>query len=312
MPLYYPWLNKVQTRKIWRSQLRRIKEMPENPIEADESEIIDYAEDLFAESTGLKGNGPRWNGRQIRNAFQSALAIAEYDIRGGKATKLEVSHFKKVAEASNEFDEYLRRTKNGFTDADIAVNEQMRTDTYGLEVKQSNLAQQQFHPEYNSTPQVPLRSRSRTPNNLSYMPQNMQMGPTSQAQGYSILDPSSVQHSALQYQSTQPGAQSYSVSQQQPNTMRSGYTPRQQNTGYSQHNSMHQIPAQGLQQSTYALPQQPGNSFAQMGDQVPQSQPLTPEQQYQIGGFHQQQQAPPPQQSIQGHQGSDLQLQQSK
>jgi len=70
MPLYYPLLNYDQNLKIWRSQLRRIKEGAEKHIEFDEIALLDYAKRLFetqANSTGSPGEGPRWNGRQNCN-----------------------------------------------------------------------------------------------------------------------------------------------------------------------------------------------------------------------------------------------------
>ena len=59
----------------------------------------------------------RWSGRQIKNAFQTAVALAEWDhikkygeMEEGhqrKAPKLKAQHFKTVATASRHFDDYL-------------------------------------------------------------------------------------------------------------------------------------------------------------------------------------------------------------
>lgn len=59
-----------------------------------------------------------WNGREIRNAFQTAVALAEYEAEmkrskegGDKEGKLEVElrqdHFEKVVEMSDNFKKYL-------------------------------------------------------------------------------------------------------------------------------------------------------------------------------------------------------------
>jgi hypothetical protein len=54
-----------------------------------------------------------WNGREIRNAFQTAVALAEYEAmqRGEKDGKLEIElrqdHFEKVVEMSDNFKKYL-------------------------------------------------------------------------------------------------------------------------------------------------------------------------------------------------------------
>jgi SpoVK/Ycf46/Vps4 family AAA+-type ATPase len=55
-----------------------------------------------------------WNGREIRNAFQTAVALAEYEAttkRKDESEKLEVElrqdHFEKVVEMSDNFKKYL-------------------------------------------------------------------------------------------------------------------------------------------------------------------------------------------------------------
>ncbi|KAK8054514.1 hypothetical protein PG994_009581 [Apiospora phragmitis] len=66
-------------------------------------------------------NGFRWNGRQIRNACQTALALAEYDAHGGTVfeddesetydnstiVELQLRHFRLVQKAYLDFDRYL-------------------------------------------------------------------------------------------------------------------------------------------------------------------------------------------------------------
>ena len=146
MPLHYPWLNGDLTKKIWISQMRRMKDDLEINIEFDQVKLLTYAIALFrtqANKNNPKGKGPRWDGRQIRNAFQSAIGIAKYGVKNGKPTRLEVSHFEKVVKASDAFDDYLQHTKNNFTDADIARNRIMREDTFGIWASQPHMAQQQ-------------------------------------------------------------------------------------------------------------------------------------------------------------------------
>jgi len=165
MPLYYPLLNYDQNLKIWRSQLRRIKEGAEKHIEFDEIALLDYAKRLFetqANSTGSPGEGPRWNGRQIRNAFQSAIAIAVYRTEDSEVAKLNVEHFWKVAKASNDFNDYLRKTKRGLSDGDIAGSNMTRTDKYGLQTSQSMMLQPQGYSQYNGSPQPVARARPTT------------------------------------------------------------------------------------------------------------------------------------------------------
>jgi hypothetical protein len=78
--------------------------------------------------------------RQIRNAFQTAIALAEFETTekndehgvGQKPHRVELSqeHFATVAKASAEFDTYLKSTLGGQTESDIARLEQTRMDEY--------------------------------------------------------------------------------------------------------------------------------------------------------------------------------------
>lgn len=100
MALYYPFLEYTQTMSIWRSQMRRIRSQRSKKLEADEDKIINFAHELFIKHQQPTYHGLRWNGRQIRNAFQSAVALAEYAVKDEVTAVLEVSHFEKVAQAS--------------------------------------------------------------------------------------------------------------------------------------------------------------------------------------------------------------------
>lgn len=79
--------------------------------------------------------------RQIRNAFQTAIALAEFraaeeqekqkDPKGSKIrVELNIEHFKIVADASKDFDDYLQQTLGGQTEADMARHENIRVDDY--------------------------------------------------------------------------------------------------------------------------------------------------------------------------------------
>lgn len=105
-------------------------------IEIHESEITKFALDYFDEN-----KQGRWNGRQIRNAFQTALALAELEAHGendesdepgeDKLVKLGRSHFDTVAAAYKGFIEYLNQTY-GADFARRARENLWRSDTFGL------------------------------------------------------------------------------------------------------------------------------------------------------------------------------------
>jgi hypothetical protein len=118
LTLYYPKLDKKQTIKIWKMNLRRVASSNEDRINAgrpsieyDEKKILQWAKGKWEERD--------WNGRQIRNAFQTAMALAEFkakkSVEGEQSSStskpaiLEISHFKTIAKASTQFNNYLRQ-----------------------------------------------------------------------------------------------------------------------------------------------------------------------------------------------------------
>ncbi len=110
----------------------------------DERAIFEYAKEHYDETYRHKAN---WNGRQIRNAFQTATAMAEYDalvktnkrkddvkksaqlLTGFVPTEpvLEIDHFKTISKATWQFNDYIRQTK-GFTDDHLAYLNEERND----------------------------------------------------------------------------------------------------------------------------------------------------------------------------------------
>lgn len=137
--LYYPPLGRNPTHQVFEKNMQRIKDRyrkRQKPIDIHESEITKFALDYFDEN-----KQGRWNGRQIRNAFQTALALAELDAHGeneemnddgeDKLVKLGRSHFDTVAAAYKGFIEYLQQTY-GADFARRARENLWRADTFGL------------------------------------------------------------------------------------------------------------------------------------------------------------------------------------
>jgi hypothetical protein len=73
--------------------------------------------------------------RQIRNAFQTAIAIAAYDANqksggsGEVVPVLDASQFEMVAQSAKQFDKYLNKAR-GLTDAQITELSLERADSY--------------------------------------------------------------------------------------------------------------------------------------------------------------------------------------
>ena len=127
--LYYPNLTKKASSEIWRNHIQKAKdyfESKETKYSLRKREIIEFSKQHFKDLSG-QGSGP-WNGRQIRNAFQTAIALSEHEahLNGGN-TELTERHFEKVAKASSEFDKYLRLT-HGRSESQMAEATKIRTD----------------------------------------------------------------------------------------------------------------------------------------------------------------------------------------
>ncbi|KAJ6111187.1 hypothetical protein N7486_003422 [Penicillium sp. IBT 16267x] len=160
--LHYTSLTKQQTLAIFKINIRKLREAQEKkrqkstesdtgrPLELkiDQESILDYAEWHY-------DNMPdhRWNGRQIRNAFQTANSFAQFDMwnnsgdtwqnapddkdtdeleqDGGNTASPELDwrHFQLVANTVKQFDQYLIETI-GESEAEAASNWGLRADEH--------------------------------------------------------------------------------------------------------------------------------------------------------------------------------------
>jgi len=110
--LYYPELSKEKTVQVFKININMIEERFEDKkrtIVIDD--IIAFASDHYTTHPLA-----RWNGRQIRNACQTALALAEFEAQGNShetilkpnaLVHLKVSHFQTVQKAYLEFTQYM-------------------------------------------------------------------------------------------------------------------------------------------------------------------------------------------------------------
>lgn len=138
MSFFYPKLGLEATLEVWEMNLKRTERFYENmDVKPKERQkILAFAEKHFKECEALKTT---WNGRQIRNAFQTAIALAEYEIHklqedydmANAKPCLKVDQFKKVAEASRHFDEYIKATL-GSAEEDLARERFERRDDLGM------------------------------------------------------------------------------------------------------------------------------------------------------------------------------------
>lgn len=113
--LYYPELGLKETLDVFKLNLQLIRDLfkgePREFI-TDEMEIGAFAQEYWK-----KYPFDHWNGRQIRNACQTALALAEFEaqckthvvtLNPSAELRLGVSHFRTVADAYLAFSKNLR------------------------------------------------------------------------------------------------------------------------------------------------------------------------------------------------------------
>ncbi|KLU88802.1 hypothetical protein MAPG_07785 [Magnaporthiopsis poae ATCC 64411] len=131
MALSYKRIDLSGTREIWGNILDGIDKDNKTQrvkIDYDREDLLGWAVSHFEDME--KKQLPTWNGRQIRNAFQSAIALASHErlekIRKKKMTEeqalktrtlkdinLEEAHFNDVSEVVREFEDYLKECGKG-------------------------------------------------------------------------------------------------------------------------------------------------------------------------------------------------------
>jgi len=134
LTLYYPKLTYKQTKEIFKRNFARIADinayrakhgLPPFEYKDSEPKIMAWSKESFKTL--------RWNGRQIRNAFQTVLALAEFHtktVKGKSANPVVIKkYFKIVASAAQQFDEYLKAT-HGVDEDHIARREMIRAPSY--------------------------------------------------------------------------------------------------------------------------------------------------------------------------------------
>ncbi|KAF2095910.1 hypothetical protein NA57DRAFT_78685 [Rhizodiscina lignyota] len=98
-------------------------------------EIDDDARDFVLRDPIVKDLD--WNGRDIRNCFQTAVTLAEYDANQKHAAKINLKrdHFEQVVEMSNAFSKYLKEARGGRDEAVWAQEHYLRADDYDEEAQ---------------------------------------------------------------------------------------------------------------------------------------------------------------------------------
>lgn len=144
--LEYPAVDEESTLEIWSKMLQRIKrdnEKAEMKILFDEAALMKFAKRHYRKH---RPNGTTWNGRQIRNAFQTAIGIGQYKRlekideaaaqgiapeKSSRHIRLTVASFETVAETTSDFERYITKTRGD--DRERAAMHQFRRDDHSRE-----------------------------------------------------------------------------------------------------------------------------------------------------------------------------------
>lgn len=134
--------------QIWDNNLENIRSNTKRPIYFSKKDIKGFARKHWQDAEKLTSK-PHWNGRQIKNAFQTAIALAEWDHKAAIDSKkreknsppiLESRHFETVQAASAKFDTYLTTA---------------RGKTYGASAKEKGIRRDDINAKGEVTKQTP-------------------------------------------------------------------------------------------------------------------------------------------------------------
>ncbi|KAB2569676.1 hypothetical protein DBV05_g11652 [Lasiodiplodia theobromae] len=143
LSLYYPPLDREQTKRIWEVNLDRVQRTNQDGLVVQKDDILRWVKRLMKE---LKKRDFRpWNGRQIHNACQTATSIAKF--RPKKQGVLGAGEFEIVKKATFDFDDYLKDV-HGTDDAGRAKRNLDRSDFWGDEPSFGGAPTKQKSPSY--------------------------------------------------------------------------------------------------------------------------------------------------------------------
>ena len=116
LSLFYPSLDLKKSLKIFDTNFRRVDKHNDDrvkrhdaPMAIQDKKIRQYWKSNYEVL--------KWNGRQIRNAFQTAMALADCEAREKNTSPvITVKHFETIANASVDFAKYMARVQGGEAD----------------------------------------------------------------------------------------------------------------------------------------------------------------------------------------------------
>ncbi|KAI1372638.1 P-loop containing nucleoside triphosphate hydrolase protein [Hypoxylon crocopeplum] len=123
LQLYYPEFDDDQRRQVWQTFIDKLARE-----RGDYMRLNVDAKDYIR---GADMRALQWNGREIRNAFQTAVSLAEYDAEKGEDGKIVITdeHLRAVVELSRDFKNYLNELHKG-DEGKRAERKYERLDSY--------------------------------------------------------------------------------------------------------------------------------------------------------------------------------------
>ncbi len=114
LTLYYPKFTAEYSKEVWKKNIKRLERMNKSreeegfpKIRLDKKKILKFA--------GKNYKTLQWNGRQIQNAFHTALSLAQFEVKDNKdkGPCITTGHFEIIAKATLQFDDYLMEVHLG-------------------------------------------------------------------------------------------------------------------------------------------------------------------------------------------------------
>jgi SpoVK/Ycf46/Vps4 family AAA+-type ATPase len=123
----YPPLDDSKRIAIWKAFFKKLslERKGQLVIESKAQEYVLHHQDI---------RDRKWNGREIRNALQTAIALAEYDVAvepdlQDQKIRVNKDHFQQVMDMSRKFTEYMADL-SGKTEAERARSRKDRSDDH--------------------------------------------------------------------------------------------------------------------------------------------------------------------------------------
>ncbi|KAK2785929.1 hypothetical protein FQN52_008196 [Onygenales sp. PD_12] len=170
--LYYPKLDEISTKEVWEKNVRHV-ENSRLDIDIEADKVLRFADKHWQENKYKPSR--RWNGRQIKNAFHAAIALANWDFHEGKASAglsrplVKAKHFRSISLTSAHFDDYIsdiHGIQEDDTYAILAERDEIRKDSHAE--RYSRQAMRESSPRRNPTMRHGINRRNTGLQNRNY------------------------------------------------------------------------------------------------------------------------------------------------